>query len=144
MDLSVIGREFKAIKHPYLWRDVVIYHLGIGARANELPYVFEGAPGGMKVLPTFAMVPAMEAASTILAYARVDFVNLLHGEQTIKMHAPIPARGVFMTTPKVADIRDTTVCRGAIGFQVHAGEQFTGMKIIVKEARVRALDKPAP
>ncbi len=106
LDISVVGREFKAVKHPYLWRDVVIYHLGIGAGADELAYVFEGFKGGLRVLPSFAMVAAMEAAAGVLAYAKVDFVRVLHGEQTIRMHAPIPNRGVFMTTPKVVSIRD--------------------------------------
>ncbi len=106
LDLSVVGKQFKAVKHPYLWKDVVIYHLGIGAQAHELPYVFEGVPGGIQVIPTFAVVPAIVAAAAVIAPARVDIVGLLHGEQTIRMHAPIPPRGTFITTPKVVGIRD--------------------------------------
>jgi acyl dehydratase len=106
LDLSVVGREFKPVRHTYLWKDVVIYHLGIGARATELDYVYEGLRGGIKVIPSFAVVAAMEAAASVLPPARVDIVNMLHGEQTIRMHAPIPPSGVFLTTPKVAMIRD--------------------------------------
>lgn len=38
---------------------------------------------------------------------------------------------------KVADVRDNTSGRGRIGFQVHAGKQFEGMKILVRQVVIR-------
>src|SRR4030095_8666316 len=56
IDLSLVGTELAALSHSYSWRDVVIYALGAGAKADELPFLYEAE--GPKVLPTFATVPA--------------------------------------------------------------------------------------
>lgn len=45
---------------------------------------------------------------------------------------------------RVADVRDGTFAHGRIGFQVHAGDEFKDMKVIVKDIRIRVLDKAAP
>ena len=50
VDLSVIGKKTEPIEFEYTWRDVVLYALGVGATADELPLVYENAPGGLKVL----------------------------------------------------------------------------------------------
>ncbi|MBN1492311.1 MAG: DUF1080 domain-containing protein, partial [Phycisphaerae bacterium] len=42
---------------------------------------------------------------------------------------------------KVADLHDSTFQRGAIGFQIHAGDQFEKMRIMIKDIRIRVLDK---
>ncbi len=44
---------------------------------------------------------------------------------------------VLLNGRKMADVHDTTFRRGAIGFQVHPGDEFRNMKIIVKDARIR-------
>lgn len=49
---------------------------------------------------------------------------------------------VTLNGRKVADVRDTSYRRGAIGFQVHPGKEFKNMRIIVKDVRIRVLDKP--
>ena len=106
INLSTIGLEFKPTKHPYLWKDVIFYHLGIGAKATELPYVFEGIKGGLQVIPTFAAIPAIEATATVIGKVGVNPIMMLHGEQAIYMHRPIPQRGEFITTPVVTGIWD--------------------------------------
>jgi len=39
----------------------------------------------------------------------------------------------------VADVNDSSNLSGRIGFQVHAGERFANMKIMVREAKIRLL-----
>ena len=55
----------------------------------------------------------------------------------------IGARGDHLTIDlngtRVADVHDDLSDRGAIGFQVHAGEAFKNMKITVKEVKLRPL-----
>ena len=57
--------------------------------------------------------------------------------------AEIYAKGnrihVTLNGTTVADITDDKYSRGAIGFQVHAGEEFRNMKIMVKEAKIMPL-----
>ncbi len=43
-------------------RDVMLYNLGVGAKASELKLVFEGADE-FQVLPTFGVIPAFSAGS---------------------------------------------------------------------------------
>ena len=103
--------------------DVILYHLGIGAgfRATdpgELEYTFEK---DLKVLPSFAVV----AASGMSARARRDEgaggglgglsnvpglsynrALLLHGEQEVEIHRPLPTSAELTTRGRVAEIYD--------------------------------------
>jgi hypothetical protein len=42
----------------------------------------------------------------------------------------------------VADLKDSRRARGRIGFQVHAGERYASMAILVRDARIRPLGLP--
>ena len=44
VDLNVIGKRTEPRIFEYTWRDVVLYALGVGATADELPLVYENAP----------------------------------------------------------------------------------------------------
>jgi acyl dehydratase len=105
--------------------DVILYHLGIGAGfdatdPDELEYTYEK---NLKVLPSFAVV----AGSSFSARARksaeggggrrgggmlnvegLDFnpAMLLHGEQEIELHRPLPSAARFTTSGRIADIFD--------------------------------------
>lgn len=61
VDLSVVGKANEPVTFDYTFKDVVLYALGVGATGADLPLVYEGAPGGLKVLPSFCVVPAMKA-----------------------------------------------------------------------------------
>ncbi|MGE0869244.1 MAG: MaoC/PaaZ C-terminal domain-containing protein [Kofleriaceae bacterium] len=104
INLSLIGTDIGEITHTYNWKDVVIYALGVGAKVNELDFLYEGE--GPKVLPTFAVVPAFKALALTAARLKTDLLMVVHGEQTIKLHRPIPPKGTLITTGKVANIYD--------------------------------------
>jgi acyl dehydratase len=90
--------------------DVILYHLGIGAgarptSASELAYLYEAR---LKVLPTFAVVPAFGALTALLGLDGMD-VNpmlILHGEQTVTLHRPLPTAAQVTTTATVVDVLD--------------------------------------
>jgi hypothetical protein len=46
---------------------------------------------------------------------------------------------IWLNGRQVADVRDTTSDSGKIGFQVHAGNQFGPMKIVVREVLIKEL-----
>ena len=100
--------------------DVILYHLGIGAgfRATdpaELEYTFEK---NLKVLPSFAVA----AGSGMTARARgagagagglanvpglsYNRAMLLHGEQEVEIHRPLPTAAELTTRGRVAEIYD--------------------------------------
>lgn len=42
----------------YTWKDVILYALSVGAKADELYYIYEGySDGGLKGIPTFGSIP---------------------------------------------------------------------------------------
>lgn len=58
---------------------------------------------------------------------------------TIKIKAQGDHLQVWLNGHQTADVHDSTVDHGKIGFQVHPGEQFGKMKLMVKEATIQVL-----
>jgi len=104
VDLSVIGKQTEPVVFEYTWRDVVLYALGVGAAAEELSLVYENAPGGLKVLPSFCVVPAMRAFPK--CGDDIEWSLMLHGEQIIRLYHPIPTEGKLIQTGVITDIFD--------------------------------------
>ncbi|WP_020109175.1 MaoC/PaaZ C-terminal domain-containing protein [Nocardia sp. 348MFTsu5.1] len=96
-------------------RDVLLYHLGLGAGTNnldpaELAWVYEK---NLRVVPTFAMVAgqgvsagAIEASGMNLPGIDIDLRKILHGGQSLTLHAPIPVSGTAQISSRVADVWD--------------------------------------
>lgn len=104
--LDRLGKSNGATVHEYTERDVILYHLGIGARAEDLDFVYEGVNGGLKVCPTYAVVPMFAPMVSLLPQFNVPFRSILHGEQVIFLDRPIPPRGTLLTTARVPDVYD--------------------------------------
>src|SRR6266498_517074 len=95
LKMDVVGKKSEPIKHKYTWRDTVLYALGVGAKADELDFLYEGR--GPKVLPTFAVVPSFSALASVSATLGANPMMILHGEQKIILHRPIPPGGELTT-----------------------------------------------
>lgn len=89
--------------------DVILYHLGLGAGSppagRELDYTFEKQ---LKVLPTFAVLPAQRALPMVSRIPGLEFDHkfMLHGEQEIELRRPVPAEAKVVTKPRLAAIYD--------------------------------------
>jgi acyl dehydratase len=90
---------------------VILYHLGIGAGVpptdpGELQYTYESAP--LKVLPSFGVVPVFRMLGGLIGLEGLSFnpMMLLHGEQDLVLHTPLPARAKVENTGKVAGVYD--------------------------------------
>lgn len=104
VDWSTVSRDPKIFEFSYTWKDAVLYALGIGAQPDELPFIYEGTPGGLRVFPSFA---AKAAGGLILEYGRqVDGFRFLHGEQGIRLYRPLPPEGKIIASSRVADVFD--------------------------------------
>src|SRR5215467_8781657 len=100
--LELVGKTSEPTKHKYTWRDTVLYALGVGAKLDELDFLFE--MNGPKVLPTFAVVPSFSALIAVSANLGANPMMILHGEQKIQLHRPIPPSGKFTTVAEVTGI----------------------------------------
>jgi acyl dehydratase len=103
IDLTYVGRKLEPSTHSYSERDVMLYALGIGAGTGELPFVYER---DLQVLPTFAVIPAFPAMMNLGGAMQVNPAMVLHGEQRIELHAPIPTSGTITTTPTIKAVYD--------------------------------------
>ena len=98
---QALGIELPATAFEYDDRDVMLYAVGVGA--TELDFVFER---NLKVLPTFAVIPGFPAMMGLMSAVEINPVMLLHGEQRIKLHKPIPTKGRLTTGGKVTGVYD--------------------------------------
>src|SRR5215468_11345057 len=103
IDLAAVGKKLGSVTHTYTERDVMLYALGVGCGTDDLPFTYER---DLKVLPTFAVIPAFPAMLNLGGAMQVNPMMILHGEQRIELHAPIPPEGTITTTPTVKAIYD--------------------------------------
>ena len=103
VDLSIVGKKLNPSKFQYVEKDVILYALGVGCGPEDLQFVYEG---DLRVLPTFAVVPAFPALFAMGSAMQVNPMMILHGEQRIELLAPIPTSGTLTTAPTIKAIYD--------------------------------------
>ncbi|MEZ5738592.1 MAG: MaoC/PaaZ C-terminal domain-containing protein [Burkholderiaceae bacterium] len=121
---------FETVRQTYDWRDAALYALGVGygfdpMDTRQLPYVYEGpdvaGSGGapaLQTVPTMAVVLATPGFWVKDPASGVDWVKVLHGEQNLEIHRPLPAGGTVTSTTRVERIVDKGAGKGALLVQV--------------------------
>lgn len=104
INLSLVGKKSDPIPFSYTWKDAVLYALGVGAKNDELDFLYEGR--GPKVLPTFAVVPSFASMIAVAGNLGVNPMMILHGEQKIILHRSIAPQGKLSTVSEVKGIYD--------------------------------------
>jgi acyl dehydratase len=104
LDHGTIGKAGDASTHSYEWRDTVLYALGIGAKKDELAYLYEGK--GPLVLPSFAVVPMFKPMFESLSNTNANLAMVVHGGQTVRVHAPFTPNAKLVTTATLRAIYD--------------------------------------
>lgn len=108
---KALGAEIAPTEGSWSRDDVILYHLGIGAGMGkptdlkELEYTYERY---LKTLPSFGVTPVFGAIGALTAIPGIDinFTLVLHGEQEIQIHRPIPVAAEIESTGRVAGIYD--------------------------------------
>lgn len=98
---DVVGTELPATVYQYTDRDVMLYAIGVGA--TELEFIYER---GLKVIPSFAVIPAFPALMGMVGAVEVNPMMILHGEQAFRVHKSIPVEGKLTTTGRVTGLYD--------------------------------------
>lgn len=104
LDLSLVGKPSPQTTHEYTWKDVVLYALGVGAKKNELDYLYEGR--GPKVLPSFAAVSKFPPMLALLAKTGGNLAMVVHGSERVTVHAPIAPNGKLVSSASIRGIYD--------------------------------------
>ncbi|HMO47784.1 MAG TPA: MaoC/PaaZ C-terminal domain-containing protein [Rubrivivax sp.] len=116
----VSGRHFAPTNHDYEWRDSLLYALSLGfgrdpTDLDALPYVYEGLPGRpQQVVPSMAMVLGWQPFWQDDPAAAIDWKRIVHGEQHLQLHAPLPAAGRVRTEHRLVRVQDKGAGRGAL------------------------------
>lgn len=107
---KVIGAELAGGPAAWTPDDVILYHLGLGAGVpptdpDELAYTYEAQ---LKVLPTFGVLTVFGTMAGMMALDGMSFnpMMLLHGEQGITIHKPLPASAKVTNSGRVANVYD--------------------------------------
>lgn len=112
-------RVFAPVRQHYGERDTMLYALSLGLGsdpldAQALPFVYEGAADGLRALPTQAVVLGFPGFWAKEPDTGIDWVKLLHGEQRMRIHRPLPASCSIVGLNRVERITDKGAGKGAI------------------------------
>jgi acyl dehydratase len=99
----------------YTERETMLYALGIGFGRDpmneaELPFVYEN---GLKAVPTMATVIGW-GASSIMAKSGINYLMVVHGEQKVTLHKPLPAAADVVLDERVLGAFDKGKDKGAV------------------------------
>ncbi|PWA00881.1 hypothetical protein BB558_003051, partial [Smittium angustum] len=87
-------------------RDVMLYAFGISASHKNLPLVYELSPK-FHTFPTFPILAKFFCGVNYGEFLpKFNPMMLLHGEEFVQIHSPIPTSGNFVCTSQVVDIAD--------------------------------------
>jgi acyl dehydratase len=83
----------------------------MAAIEEDLDYIYER---DLRVLPTMAVVLAQQDFWAADPRTGIDWQQMLHGEQFLTIHRPLPASGTVVGKAQVVDIYDKGAAKGAV------------------------------
>ncbi len=97
--------------------DLALYALGVGAATDpvdqaELRFVYELHGDGFQALPTFGVIPAMNAfvhhttRGELSTFFNFGPERILHGEHRLELLRPLPVKATLTHRTKIVDIVD--------------------------------------
>ena len=110
----LMGLKREGDRFAYGDRETMLYALGIGLGRDplderELAFVFEQP--GLKAVPTMATVLTRVP---LLRDCGFDYSKVLHGEQRLALHRPLPAAGELVADSRVTAAYDKGAGKGAV------------------------------
>lgn len=116
---AVMNWPFEDVEQRYTVRDSILYALGVGFGHDpldraDLPFVFEEPQ--LQAVPTMAVVLAGPGFWVRDPRSGVDWTKVLHGEQGLTLHRPLPAEATVIGRTRVTGILDKGPGKGALIF----------------------------
>ncbi len=114
---AALGYKFPEVQSSYDERDLAIYALGVGAATDpandaDLQLVYEMHGKGMKALPTYGVIPAINVVLTMGKQGQTapglkfGLDRVLHGEQYTELKRPLPRAAKLTHRGRIKDIFD--------------------------------------
>lgn len=115
---SLKARVFPKVEQSYTWKDSALYALAVGYAGDpldqaQLKFVYEqGEP--QVAAPTIPVVLATPGFWVQEPDTGIDWVNMLHGEQNLVIHRPIPTAATVISQNTIKAIVDKGRDKGAL------------------------------
>ncbi|GAA3078357.1 3-hydroxyacyl-thioester dehydratase HtdY [Pseudonocardia yunnanensis] len=108
IDPTAVGRTGEPRTRSWTSTDALLYAVGVGAGlgepTSELAFTTENSDGvGQQVLPTFAVLLSQAPPPS---FGTFDPALLVHAEQAVTLHRPVPVEGTVTATARVAGVYD--------------------------------------
>ncbi|MBV8849585.1 MAG: MaoC family dehydratase N-terminal domain-containing protein [Methylobacteriaceae bacterium] len=129
---KLLNWPFEELRHDYTHRDTILYALGLGLGSDpldeqQLRFVYEK---DLRALPTMAVVLAYPGFWLREPGTGVNWKKILHGEQGIVWHKPVPAAATVTGRTRVTGIIDKGAEKGSLMFSERiVRDAQTGEKI---------------
>jgi acyl dehydratase len=99
----------------YTDRETLLYALGLGlggdaGQPGALGFLHE-LDGGPQAVPTLGTVLAR---TPMLKDCGIDFTRMLHGEQRLSLHRPLPPRGRLLLDARISSVVDLGAEKGSL------------------------------
>ena len=112
--------HFPDVEQTYSEKDAILYALGVGlgnepTHPGPLKFLYENDPD-FQVLPTMAIVLAGPGFWAQNPATGITWKTILHGEQGLTLHKPLPPAGTMIGKTRVTEILDKGEGRGALIF----------------------------
>jgi acyl dehydratase len=112
----ILNWPFEDSIQTYTERDSIIYALSLGFGFNptdpgELRFIYEA---GLETFPTMPLILGHPGPWMANPDTGIDFVKVLHGEQDLEIHKPLPTEGSIIGQTKVVEVVDKGAGKGAL------------------------------
>jgi acyl dehydratase len=108
--------HFPPVRQTLTRKDCILYALGVGLGDDpfdpaRLRFVYED---GLMALPTMAVVLAYPGFWVKDPATGIDWVRVVHGEQAITLHRPLPVEAELVGRTRITGIVDKGAGKGAV------------------------------
>lgn len=127
--------HFPVIEQRYTLDDSLRYALALGlgsepCDAQQLQFVSDAQAGWPLALPTMAVVLGFPGPWMADPATGIDFTKVVHGDELLVVHHPLPAAGTVVARHRVVRVVDKGVGRGAaICFERELFDKASGVKL---------------
>jgi len=109
LDHSLVGVQGEPHERSWTSKDALLYAIGVGAGLGdplaELEFTTENSEGiEQQVLPTYGVLLAQ--AGSARSIGDFDRAMLVHAEQYVELHRPLPVAGTVRTSSRITGMYD--------------------------------------
>lgn len=119
---QLMALEVPEVVQRYSARDAILYALGLGfgddpTDPDQLRFLDERA---LSVMPTLPLVLGLKGSWIRDNPTGLDYRKIVHGEQIVRLHAPVPPAGEARATLRIREVIDKGEGRGALVYAERA------------------------